>query len=52
MSVTHYRNESTGEITFNHNEAVEWTRHGVRVTLWVYRRETDAFELRAAWDAD
>lgn len=33
-SVDYYMDMETGEITENHNEAVEWSRHGVKVGLF------------------
>lgn len=29
-----YLNRETGEITWNHTEAVEWYRAGVEVEIW------------------
>lgn len=33
-SVDYYMNMETGEITENHNEAVEWTRQNINVGLY------------------
>lgn len=33
-NVDYYMNMETGEITENHNEAVEWTRQNINVGLY------------------
>lgn len=34
-----YENANTGEITYNHREAVEWFRQGIDINLYRYNAD-------------
>lgn len=46
---TNYINTQTGELTTNHNEAMEWYREGIEVEVWTWSETLGEMVNRVTW---
>jgi hypothetical protein len=46
---TNYINTQTGELTTNHNEAMEWYREGIEVEVWTWSETLQEMVNRVTW---